>query len=356
MLVMLMKTALQQATSAIKSRVWLLIVVVLLSHTSTVAAQQEEYFLNDPSAKKYAMILVGTSFDLEHEQQFALWATTLYDALVKDLHYDPDNLFLLLGNKPKDYQGVATLGACRLENLRNIFNKLAAIIQPHDQLTVFLFGHGSGFDDEAKFNIVGPDITGREFATFLNALKVNNMVVIDTTSASHDFSQALSAPGRVVISATRSRAEKYDTRFPGYVVEAIRQHSGDRDKNQRLSALETFLFAKNRVDSFYADGGTLSTEHSSVDDNGDGIFSMEANFAQGDGRLAEIAYLDADLADAGQLSAAASELKIKMDNLERSVFLLRGQKDTMTEQQYWQQMEPLLIDLSKVSKAFRETQ
>ena len=43
-----------------------------------------------------------------------------------------------------------------------------------------------------------------------------------------------------------------------------------------------------------------------------------------------------------------------MQDLERSVFLLRNQKAAMSEQQYWQRMEPLLIELAEVSSAYRQ--
>jgi hypothetical protein len=48
-----------------------------------------------------------------------------------------------------------------------------------------MFGHGSGFEDQAKFNIVGPDMTGKQFASLLNA------VLVGTDAEAADRHQAL---------------------------------------------------------------------------------------------------------------------------------------------------------------------
>lgn len=320
--------------------------------SSLAADGEDQYFVIDPNANKYVVILVGASVGPEYEQKFFSWGTNLRHALVSGYGYQPDNVRMLLGNKPKDHAGLATLGACRSENIEKLFNQLAKEMKPEDQLTVFLIGHGSGFGEDSKFNIVGPDVTGAQFGKMLSVVKARSVIVMNTTSASHDFSRALAGLGRVVLSATRSASEKYDTKFPEYLLEGIKDHSADRDKNQRLSVLEAFMFASDRVQNFFRDEGRLATEHSALDDNADGIFTLEPNTKQADGRLAEIAYLDVGAGSEQTLSAAAAKLKTQMDNLERSVFLLRGEKASMSEQQYWQRMEPLLIDLAKVNQAF----
>lgn len=310
------------------------------------------YFVNNPNAEKYAVILVGASASEEYEAKFFSWATHLRDSLVSEYGYQEDKVTMLLGNKPKDFGGLATLGACRVENIESLVNQLSNKVEASDQLTIFLFGHGTGFGEESKFNIAGPDINGTQFGALLSVIKARSVIVINSTSASYDFSSALAGPGRVVLSATRSSAEKYDTKFPEYLLEGIQGHRADRDKNQRLSVLEAFMFAQDRVQNFFRDEGRLASEHSALDDNADGIFSTEPSAKQNDGRLAEIAYLDAGLGESRTLTSSAAQIKTKMDNLERSVFLLRGQKTEMSEAQYWQRMEPLLIELAQSSRSF----
>src|SRR5690606_6595663 len=214
---------------------------------------------------------------------------------------------------------------------------LAQQIRPGDQLNVFLIGHGAGRGEQAKFAIVGPDLSGPQFAELLAPIQSTNIVIVNTTSASHDFAAALSANGRVVVSATRSPAERYDTVFPGFFVEGLKGQAADRDKNSRVSVLEAFNFAKARVAEYFRERDILPSEHAALDDNGDGVFSVNPD-RRGDGQLAEIAYLDVSSAGAGNLSPEASELRNRMSTLERDIFLLRANKSSLDTAEYWAQM------------------
>jgi hypothetical protein len=46
-------------------------------------------------------------------------------------------------------------------------------------------------------------------------------------------------------------------------------------------------------------------------------------------------------------------LTARVRALERSIILLRHQKTEMSDRDYWQQMEPLLIDLARSSRRMR---
>ena len=43
-----------------------------------------------------------------------------------------------------------------------------------------------------------------------------------------------------------------------------------------------------------------------------------------------------------------------MQDLERSVFILRGRKAEFLEDDYWQQLEVLLVDLARATGQFNE--
>ncbi len=151
---------------------------------------------------------------------------------------------------------------------------------------------------------------------------------MNTTSSSFPFCTALSGPGRVIVCVTRSRAEKYNTIFAQYFIAALDGHAGDRDKNRRVSIWEAFGFAAKNVEKWYADQSRIPTEHAVLDDNGDGIFSVDPNPVKDDGRLAQIAYLDliaaeptADGIPTGVDVTLMRDLTAKIRELERSVFL-----------------------------------
>lgn len=318
-------------------------------------AISDQYFANDPRSNKYAVILVGPTVGNENKQQFRQWAFSLYDILGRDYGYSSEAITLLHDKGENLGAGFERVnGATNQAGITDAFKELASKVNTGDQVTVFLIGHGSGADEEAKFNIVGPDITGAQFAEILDQFNQQNVVVINSTSASYGFSAALSGEGRVIISATRSPSEKFDPIFLKYFIEALDGRNGDRDKNNRVSMLEAFNYAKASVDLWYEEQGRLASEHAGLDDNGDSLFSLSPVVADADGSLAEIAYIDLLVDDSANLSSSALALKSRMQELERSIFILRGRKADFIEADYWQQMEVLLVDLARTTGQFNE--
>jgi hypothetical protein len=314
-----------------------------------------DYFLDNPDTAKYAVIMVGPSVGEENQSRFRQWAFSLHDILARDYGYSSDTITLLYDRGLQDGPGGERIdGACDQSGIQQGLADLRARVKTGDQITLYLIGHGSGSDEESKFNIVGPDITGIEFAEMLNQFDRQDLVIVNTTSASYGFSSSLSSEGRVVISSTRSPSEKYDPLFSGYFIEALDGRNGDRDKNNRVSMLEAFEYAKSNVEQFYEQQGRLAAEHAGLDDNGDALFSLNPSIDAADGRLAEIAYIDTLREDTAGLSAEALRLKSRMQELERSVFILRGRKADFLEADYWRQLEQLLVELARTTGQFNE--
>ncbi|MGH1470727.1 MAG: hypothetical protein ACRBCS_06010 [Cellvibrionaceae bacterium] len=312
-------------------------------------AQEGERFVSDPNAKKYALILVGASYDDKYDKQFKTWAIDLRKSLIKEYGYQSKRITVLLGNESK--RNIGSDGKANANTIKKSFEDLAKTIKTNDQLMLVMFGHGSGEGDSSKYQIVGPDLTALDFRAMMAEIKTQNIVVVNTTSASHGFTKSLASPGRVLLSATRSRAEIYDTLFPHYFVEGLEKKKADRDKNDRVSVLESFLYANNKVAEYYKKNDILPSEHATLEDNDDAVFSVDP-LHQNDGRIAEIAYIDVDALSNNQLSPKVAVLKSKMDKLERDIFLLRGQKKQFDSEEYWQKLEPLLIELATTTRDY----
>ncbi len=333
---------------------------LLLSATSGVLAQSIDvgssganYFLDTPDTNKFALIITGPTVGETNTNQFRNWSFALHDVLLRDYGYSSESVILLYANGEDSSSSASYIdGAADRGGIENALESLQEQVKAGDQITLYLIGHGSGAEDEAKFNIVGPDITGPEFAELLDPFSQQDMVVINTTSASYGFSTALSSEGRVVISSTRSPSERFDPIFSRYFIEALDSRQGDRDKNNRVSMLEAFRYAKASVEQWYEEQGRLASEHAGLDDNGDALFSLNPAVDDADGLLAEIAYIDRLADDSGSLSQQQIALKARMQELERSVIILRGRKADYLEADYWQQMEALLIDLARATAEF----
>lgn len=325
------------------------------SQENSAASNAGNYFLERSNTRKYALIMTGPSVADATAAQFRQWSFSLHDILIRDYGYSSDTITLLLDRGADEERESSRIdGSCDLEGIRSHLALLKQSVTDGDQLIIFLIGHGSGRNEESKFNIVGPDISGMEFATMLNEFTEQDIVIVNTTSASYGFSTFLSSEGRVVMSATRSPAERYDPIFARYFVEALDGHNGDRDKNNRVSMLEAFNYAKQSVAKWYEDQGRLASENASLDDNGDALFTVNPTAAEADGRLAEIAYMDILRSSDENLSAAALALRTRMRELERDVFILRGRKDDFQLQEYWWQMEVLLVDLARTTGQYNE--
>ena len=314
-----------------------------------------EYFLDSPNVGKYAVIMAGPTVGETNQTQFRQWAFSLHDILARDYGYSSDSIILLYDKGQPDSVGDERIdGACDRGGIEQGLASLAARVSTGDQITLYLIGHGSGAEEESKFNIVGPDITGAEFAVLLDQFKDQSIAIVNTTSASYGFSTSLSGEGRVVISSTRSPSERYDPIFSRYFIEALDNRNGDRDKNNRVSMLEAFEYAKSNVEAWYEEQGRLASEHAGLDDNGDALFSLAPVVDSADGRLAEIAYIDAAVDEVLGLSPQARELKFQMQNLERDIFVLRGRKQDFLESDYWLEMESLLVELAIATGQFEE--
>ena len=118
--------------------------------------------------------------------------------------------------------------------------------------------------------------------------------------------------------------------------------------------LEAFEYAKSNVEAWYEEQGRLASEHAGLDDNGDALFSLDPVVDSADGRLAEIAYIDAAVDEVLGLSPQARELKFQMQNLERDIFVLRGRKQDFLDSDYWLEMESLLVELAIATGQFEE--
>jgi hypothetical protein len=224
---------------------------------------------------------------------------------------------------------------------------------------IVLVGHGASATGAARFNLPGPDLTAADFAKLLDRLAAQSVVFANTASASGAFVEALSRKGRTVVAATKTEGEKNQTRFGEYFVAAFAEASADADtdKDGRVSVLEAFLWARARTADSYSREGQLLTEHAVLDDNGDGEGADAPGQPGGDGAVARTLFLSS----ASSASPAADEadpevraLVERRDGLEAKIAALKAAKGDTDPAAYARDLEQLLIELARVSRAVRE--
>lgn len=299
----------------------------------------------EPSSTGFAHILliVGAPGDPEYDARFREWAQQ----------------WITVAEKAK-----ARLSAIGLEQpvQTNSLELIHTILENEpkagrDEIWIVLLGHGTFDGKEAKFNLVGPDLTASQLSLWLKPFS-RPQIVINTTSASSPFMTELSGPERIIITATKSGHEGNFAHFGQYFAAVLTDPTADIDKDGQISLLECFLSAGKKVTEFYETEGRLTTEHALLDDSGDGL-GTPVDWFQGVRAVKKAK--DGSLPDglrAQQICLLPSEAEQKLpyeirarrNELEMAVAHLREKKSTYTEENYYQKLEDLLMELAQLYK------
>ena len=170
---------------------------------------------------------------------------------------------------------------------------------------VVLIGHGTFDGQRGQVQPAGAGHDAGGLRAAAQEAKSQHVVFVNTSSASGPFVEALAAPGRTIVAATRNGAERFATLFGGYFVDALAGTEADTDKNGRISVLEAFNFAKREVGVAYEREGIMVTEHPILSDNGDKTGHADA----GRRRQAGPGRLGADARIAGDRRGAAGAIR-----------------------------------------------
>ncbi len=296
------------------------------------------------AAERYAVVVIGAAGEPKYVESYNTWRASLVSALTSRLGFPADHVTVLAEQVEPGVQRSTS------DQIKKTFTDLKAMLKPEDFSLVVLIGHGTFDGDAAKFNIVGPDIDQTGWSTLLRGLP-GQLVVVDTTGASFPFLQSLATPGRIVVTATDSVAQRYETVFPEYFIDALDNEAADADKNGRISVWEAFAYASASVKQWYEQRGQLSTERSLLDDTGDGL-GKEAGAPGPDGALARSVFLDAEAAALGADGELAA-LNRRRAIIEQQIEALKARKPSMSEQDFEEQFEKLATELAKVSREIR---
>ena len=296
-------------------------------------------------ASQTVVAVVGAGGEEEFQKQFARWAEHWEKAAQTD-----EAEFFVIGVEPDKTNDVALL--------EETLGKL-----PHEgePLWLVLLGHGTFDGKEAKFNLRGPDFSASDLAKWLQPF-TRPLVVINTASSSAPFLNALSRSNRVIITATRSGHEQNFARLGKYLSETIGSAQADLDKDGQTSLLEAFVSAARQTADFYKDEGRLATEHALLDDNGDGL-GTQADWFRGvravkkpeKGGLDGLRAHQLHLVRNDQEKKLSPQVRLRRDEIELAISRLREAKATMKEDEYYQQLEPLLIEMARLYDSASES-
>lgn len=317
---------------------WCLCLSTILDVTTSVAQES--------GLKRRVVVIVGAPGESVYEERFSQ-AASLWAEYGQRTGAD----LTVIGPSPADDS--KPVRADIEQTLKTLGEQSA-----DDSVCIVLIGHGTFDGETARFNLEGPDVSASEFAEWLAPITAPT-AVINCTSASGPFVNALSAPNRAIVTATKSGSEVNATRFGLAIAQTAAEGRYDLDKDGQLSILELTVQADRRVAASFADDGQIATEHALIDDNADGkgtplawfdgvrINPSKSKDGSVDGRFAQSFSLES-VSSAPQLTA---EQIIERDRLEAQLEQLRSNRPEPRTAAYFDSLEELLVQLGNLYQA-----
>jgi hypothetical protein len=308
-------------------------------------------FAPDAAAQTHLVVVHGIGGEAKFRDRFASLSASLIEAATNRYQIAADRVHYLA--ESDDTPGAQ--GRSTKENIEQVFAELASVAEPDARIFVFLIGHGSSLRGSPRFQIPGPDISAREFADLIAPFDTQDILFVVLASASGGFISELSGPRRIVVTATKSGFERNETIFPVHFVAALTGAGADSDRDERLSVLEAFEYARREVARVYTRDNRLQTEHALLDDNGDGEGSGEPADTALDGSAARLFFFtdrETVLATTGDPELA--RLLAEQQRLESAFATLQARKAVLDSAEYMKALEPLLLEMARVGRAIRE--
>ena len=306
-------------------------------------------------AAAYHVIICGSGGEEEFTNRFENWGQRLQGVLNQ---FDSQNtVFLLTEKARKESDNAAT----SLESIEKAIADVAAFITPDDDFFLYLIGHGSFIRMESRFLIPGPDLTAEALAKMIEPIDAHCEVVINAASSSAGYINALSAPGRIVCTATKSTDEFNATELMEHLLEGLEDGSADRDHDGRISVLEGCGLGAELTDAWYVGQGLLATEHALLDDNGDGLGSrLPLQAPPGtvidDQGTNQVAVFDGALADACYIKNFSFPPHVPRELIDTylaaidKVEALTKEKASIAEAEYFARLEALLLEAARTNR------
>jgi hypothetical protein len=297
----------------------------------------------EAAGQRYAVVITGATGGQEYAAKFEGWRNAFTKILRDAYGYPADHVWVLAEEVPESERATRT-------NVRAVFAELRKRATEGDLTVVLLIGHGSSEGGEAKFNLVGPDLTVSDWAGLVKPIQ-GRVAFINASSGSFPFVPAIAGRDRVVLAANDSAEQQFETVFPEFFIKAFEEDAGDADKNGKVSLFEAFTYASAMVKDWFEGRGRLATERAILDDTGGAGRSVDA--AGRDGQLAQITYVEPEVPPSLTGNVELSNLLRRRAELENRIDLLKANKATTPVDRYEEELERLLIEVARLDRQLR---
>lgn len=318
---------------------------------------------NPPTNRPTVVLIVGAPGTDEYGANFNTWAerwqAAATAAAADFIRIGPGSPAVAVSAAPAAENAAATASppAAQATDLEIITSTLrTACSQTTSQpLWIIFIGHGTFDQQTAALNLRGPDLTAAQLAELLKP-STRPLITAVCASCSAPFINALSAPGRIIISATKDGNQLQYSRFGDAFSQAIGSLDADGDRDGQTSLLEAWLFASRRTAEFYKTEGRLASEHSLLDDNGDSLGVRSELFegvrprrdVRADQPIDGVSAAKTWLIRSAEERQLTPDQQVTRDALEARLESLKSRRSEIDEADYLQQLEEILLPLAQL--------
>jgi hypothetical protein len=219
----------------------------------------------------FAMIVSGINKDPQEKQAKAKVVSDLRKILLDQVGIEPDRLGVLVGE-----HSIAHLDSklSTAVNLKEQITAFAGSVRPTDRFIFYYVGQANVVAETLRFNLPGADITHQQIATWMKEIKAASILIVLDCPGAGLAVKSLTGEKRIIIGAS-TEEQPYSTQFSQYFVPALSDPQSDSDDDGKVSVLEAFTFTARQLDDSYRRQGLLQTETPILEDNADGLPSLQ---------------------------------------------------------------------------------
>lgn len=282
--------------------------------------------------RTHVLIVTGLGGEPQYSFAFRAAGTAVYTAAKTKWGVADSSLFYLAEDPSVDSLRIRAKST--RDEIQNALIALSHRVAPGDVLLVFLLGHGSGEGTDSRVDLPGRDPTAADYAAWISGFAKQTIVFVNASSASGDFVGVISAPSRIVVTATRTAFERNESVFASYFSSGLATGQADADKDGRVSVLEAFDYAKKETAKSYEGANKLLTEHAVLSDS----------------TLAQLVRFGSPATSANPAVAA---LLAERRDLEDQLLVLKARKAQTDSAAYERELERLLIAIAEKAAAIK---
>jgi len=219
----------------------------------------------------YAVIVSGINKDPKEQRAKDNAITNLRTFLLDKAGIEPDRLGVLAGRHSPTHKGSKLSTA---DNLKEQIEDFTAAVRPTDRFIFYYAGQANIVAEKLRLNLPGTDITHEQLAKWINEIKSSSMVIVLDCPGAGLAVKALAGKDRILIGACTDE-QRYSTQFSKYFIPALADLQSDSDHDGKVSVLEAFTVAARQLDDSYRRQNLLQTETPILEDNADGVASLQ---------------------------------------------------------------------------------